>query len=166
VSTLPTYAQALDLPASFDQPVTGEFIDENGHMNIGDYFRLGSWAPWLRLAELGMDESYIPARGMSFFTVEHNIRYVGELLLGERFSVHAGFVGRTAKALHAVGIIADREHERVACVMEVMYVHISMTDRRATPIPDDLCATIDSETGADGREWLRDGDHALTLRRS
>lgn len=165
MSTLPTYAQVLDLPASFDQTVTDEFIDDNGHMNITDYFRLGSWAPWVRLGELGMQDDYISARGRSFFTVEHNIRYVAELRLGERFSVHAGFVGRTTKALHAVGIVADRERERIACVMEVMYVHISMGDRRAAPIPDDLAAAIDVEVAAGSGGWLETGDHALTLRR-
>ena len=41
VTTLPTYEQILKLPAQFDQTVPEEFIDENGHMNIGDYFRRG-----------------------------------------------------------------------------------------------------------------------------
>lgn len=163
--SLPTYAQVLTLPTVFDQVVTEDFIDENGHMNIGDYFRLGSWAPWRRMSELGTGEDYISRRGMSFFTVEHQIRYLAELRLGERFTVHSAFVGRTAKAVHAVGIVADREHERVACFMEVMYVHVSMSDRRAAPIPDDLGAALDADAAAYGGDWLAGSARGLTLRR-
>ena len=163
--SLPTYGQALTLPAVFDQAVTADFIDENGHMNIGDYFRLGSWAPWRRMVELGMGEDYIARRGLSFFTTEHQIRYLAELRLGERFSVHSAFVGRSAKAVHAVGIVVDREHERVACFMEVIYVHVSMTDRQAAPIPDDLGAALDADASAYGGDWLGRSARGLTLRR-
>lgn len=160
----PTYAQALTLPVVFDQVVTADFIDENGHMNISDYFRLGSWAPWRRLAELGMGEDYIGERGLSFFTVEHRIRYLAELRLGEPLTVHSAFVGRTDKAVHGVGIVLDREHERVACVLEVIYVHVSMTDRRSAPIPEDLGAALDADVAAYGGGWLRASARGLTLR--
>ncbi|MCY7395657.1 MAG: thioesterase family protein [Nocardioides sp.] len=166
MNALPTVEQALSLPAAFDQVVSEDFIDENGHMNITDYFRLATWAPWLRMVELGMGEDYIATRGMSFFTTEHQIRYLAELRLGERFSVHSGFAGRTAKALHAVGVVVDREHHRLACVLEVMYVHVSMAERRSTPIPDDLAAALDAEMAVHGVGWLPAAAHGLTLHRT
>lgn len=164
--TLPTLEQVLSLPAPFDQVVTEDFIDANGHMNITDYFRLGTWAPWRRLVELGMGADYIAERGMSLFTTEHHIRYLAELRLGQRFSVHTGFAGRTTKALHAVGFVVDREHERLACVLEVIYVHVSMTDRRSAPIPDDLGAAVDAEMAVHGAGWLPEAARGLTLRRT
>lgn len=163
VSTLPTFEQVLHLPAPFDQPVTEDYIDQNGHMNIGDYFRLGSWAPWRRMAALGMDEHYISQRQMSFFTVGHHISYLGELRLGERFSVHAGFVERTAKALHGVGIVLDREHERLSCMLEATYVHVSMQSRRATEIPDDIATNLDADIVE--HPWLGEVATGLRLRR-
>ncbi len=163
VSTLPTFEQVLRLPAPFDQNVTEDNIDQNGHMNIGDYFRLGSWAPWRRMVALGMDEDYIPQRQLSFFTVGHHISYVGELRLGDRFSVHAGFVERTAKALHGVGIVLDREHERLSCMLEATYVHVSMGNRRATEIPDDIAANLDADIAE--HPWLAEVATGLTLRR-
>lgn len=162
MSTPLPYADLVTLPHAFDQAVSEEFIDENGHMNISDYFRLGSWAPWLRLVDIGVGPDYIPERGQSFFTVENHIRYLAELRLGERFSVHAGFVGRTAKALHSVGVVLDRDRERVACLLEVMYVHVSMAERRSTPIPDDIAAGIDAEIASHG--WLSGGTWGLSLR--
>jgi acyl-CoA thioester hydrolase len=163
VTSLPTPGQVGSLPASFEQQVPEEFIDENGHMNINHYFDLGSWAPWKRLVELGMDDDYIPQRGLSFFTVENHIRYLGELRLGDPFSVHSGFVGRTAKALQAISFVLDRTHERVVCSVEVMYVHVSMQTRRAVEIPDDIAAVLDAEIAA--YPWVAEAAGGLSLRR-
>jgi acyl-CoA thioesterase FadM len=160
---LPTTAQVRTLPAAFEMAVPDDTIDENGHMNISAYFKYGSWAPWLRLGELGMGEDYIPRRRLSFFTVEHRIGYVGELRLGERFAVHTGLVARTAKALHSVSYVLDEEHDRLACAMEIVYVHVSMETRRAVDIPDDLTGPIDAEIAA--YPWLAEAATGLSLRR-
>ncbi|GAA5146841.1 hypothetical protein GCM10023340_18360 [Nocardioides marinquilinus] len=151
------------LPASYEMTVPEGYIDENGHMNIGRYFELGAWAPWKRLAELGVDASYLTERLLSFFTVEHHIRYLGELRLGEPFSVRPALVGRTAKAVHAVAFVLDEGRDAVACTMEVMYVHVSMQSRRSVPIPDDLAATLDAEIAASG--WAAEHADRLSLRR-
>ena len=163
VSSLPTPDQVRSLPAFFDQEVEDGFIDENGHMNITDYFRLGTWAPWLRLGELGMGELYIPERGFSFFTVEHHIRYLGELRHGQRFRVHAGFAGRTSKALHGISFVVDVARDVIACTLEEMYVHVSMETRRAVSIPEDVGAALDSEIAA--HPWVADVASGLSLRR-
>ena len=163
MSTSPTYERLVTLPVTLDQAVTEDFIDQNGHMNIGDYFRLGTWAPWLRLVEFGMDDDYIPVRGMSFFTVEHHITYLSELRLGERFSVHNGFAGRTGKALHALAAVLDREKERVACLLEVKHVHVSMQTRRATAIPDDIAARLDADIA--DHPWVAQAATGISLTR-
>lgn len=163
MSALPTAAQVRALPAFFDQTVPEAFIDTNGHMNITDYFRLGSWAPWQRLMDLGVDERYIPDRGLSFFTVEHHIRYLSELRLGERFSIGVGFAGRTGKALQAAAFVLDQERDQLSCVLEVMYVHVSMDSRRAVDIPGDVAQVLDTEI--DAHPWVADVATGLGLRR-
>ena len=163
IPMLPTTAQVRTLPAPFTMTVPEDTIDENGHMNISAYFKYGSWAPWLRLGELGMGDDYIGRRGMSCFTVEHRIAYLGELRLGERFAVHTGFAGRTAKAIHSVSYVVDEEHDRLACTMEIVHVHVSMETRRAVAIPDDLTGPIDADIAA--HPWVTEAATGLTLRR-
>lgn len=159
----PTADQVRSLPVFFDQAVVEENVDTNGHMNINDYFRLATWAPWQRLIDLGVDDSYIHGRGLSFFTVEHQIRYLGEMRLGERFSVHVGFAGRTDKAVHAVAYVLDRERDRLSCVLEVVFVHVSMDARRAVVIPEDIGTALDAEIAA--HPWVADAADRLSLRR-
>lgn len=161
--SLPSIDQVRSLPAFFEMTVPDDYIDENGHMNITKYFDIGAWAPWKRLGELGMQETYIEDRGLSFFTVEHHIRYLGELRLGEPLSVRPAFVGRTAKALHGVSYVLDETRGTIACAMEILYVHVSMETRRSAPIPDDVSSALDGEIAS--RAWAAEAATGLTLRR-
>ena len=163
MAQLPDIDQVRSLPAYFEQQVPDDYIDENGHMNITKYFELGAWAPWERVRELGVDEQYLAERLLSFFTVEHHIRYLGELRLGEPFSVRPAFVGRTDKALHGISFVVDEGRDKVACAMEIMYVHVSMESRRAVTVPDDVAAALDGEITQ--RAWAAEVASGLSLRR-
>lgn len=163
MASVPSIDQVRTLPASFDEAVAEDHVDENGHMNISVYFRLGSWAPWRRLRDLGMGDDYIPTRGLSFFTVGHHIDYTAELRLGEPFTVRSGFIERTGKALRSIAYVVDESRDRIACTMELTYVHVSMETRRAAPIPDDLAAALDAEIAA--YPWLADAGGGLSLRK-
>jgi acyl-CoA thioester hydrolase len=143
-AALPDFEVVAALPSYFDREVPEEYVDMNGHMNISHYFELGALGPWKRLTDLGMPEAYMTT-GSSFFTASHHISYLSELRQGERFAVHAAFVERTDKALHSVGLVVDHSHRRVACVMEVVHVHVSMETRRASSIPGWLADPIDAE---------------------
>jgi len=77
--------------------------------------------------------------------------------------VHAALAGRTDKAVHGVGLVLDRERDRLACAMEVVYVHVDMTERRAAPIPVDVAAALDAEVGA--HPWVAGLATGLSLRR-
>jgi len=142
--TLPTYDQVLELPATFDQVVESAFIDENGHMNINDYFRMTSWAMWKGTQAAGVDEAYMIERHMSLFTVEQHLRYYGELRLGERFTVHSRFLARSARVVHGMAFIVDREKSRLACTQEATYVHVSTDTRSTVDMPEHVAAALDA----------------------
>ena len=111
-----------------------------------------------------MAEDYIAARGHSFFVVEHRLRYLGELVPGQRFSVRVGLVGQTAKALHGAAFVLEEDADRVACTFEAVYVHVSMDSRRAAPVPEDLASAFAEEISTHA-SWLGAVAQGLTLRR-
>lgn len=166
MSTLPSYRQVVELAAQTHQVVPPEFIDENGHMNIGRYLQLGGQALWKRcLTDLGMDENYIPERGMSTFTAEHHIQYFAEVLEGQEVSVRVRLLERSDKAAHAIAFIVDETHERLACVVETALVHIDMTERRPTPFPDDIAGLLDVAIKNDALDWPAPVCGAMGVRR-
>lgn len=158
----PTYDEAMTLPLAHSQTVPEDFIDANGHMNIVHFFSLGSMGAWIRLQSV-MGTDYIERRGNSFFTVAHHIEYLSELRLGQRLEVRSGMVERNDKAARSLATVLDPEHERVACVLEVKVVHISMESRRASSIPDDIAAGIDADIAE--HPWLLAHATGLTLAR-
>jgi acyl-CoA thioester hydrolase len=167
VSTpLPTYDQVVELPAQISRSVPAEFIDENGHMNIGRYLLLGGEALWKRsLSDLGMNESYIPERGLSTFTAEHHLQYFSEMLEGTEVSVRVRLLERSDKVFHAVSLVVDETTQRLSCVVEATIVHIDMTTRRPTPFPDDIAALLDLALKADALDWAAPVCGAMGVRR-
>ena len=150
----PSYDEVDQLPRHLERTVPAEFIDENGHMNIGRYLELGGTALWLRCQqELGMPKEYIEERGLSTFTAEHHLTYHAELLEGATVSVRVRLVARSAKVLHAVCLIVDETRQRLACTMETTAVHVDMAERRPVDFPDDVVALIDAALAADDRPW-------------
>ncbi len=140
---LPSYEQVLELPGTAPRAVPPEFIDENGHMNIGRYLEVASHALWDVTTAIGLGQSYIDERGLSTFTAEHHLTYLGELLEGEEFSVHVRLLERSAKVMHSLTLLVDRRRERLAFTCEATLVHVNMSTRRPADIPDDITAGLD-----------------------
>lgn len=164
--SIPSYAQITELAAQIDQDVPPEFIDENGHMNIGRYLELGGDAIWRRCqTDLGMGIEHLTTRGLSTFTAEHHLTYLSEMLEGERVSVHVRLIDRSDKTLHLVSLIVNQTQQRIACVVEAMLVHIDMGPRRPTPFPDDVAELIDAELKADNLAWPAPLSGSMGVRR-
>jgi acyl-CoA thioester hydrolase len=163
---VPTYEQVDEVPRHLERVVPADYIDENGHMNIGRYLELGGTALWLRCQrELGMPEDYIEQRGLSTFTAEHHLTYHAEMLEGHDVSVRVRLVARSAKVLHAVCLVVDETNRRLACTMETTVVHMDMTQRRPADFPDDVAALIDAALVADERSWPAPLCGAMGVRR-
>lgn len=142
-TALPTYDQISQLPIARSGEVESSYIDENGHMNIAHYFELTTSSLWADTRDAGVDPAYIHTREMSLFTVEQHIRYLGEMRLGDRLTVHNRFIARTGKALHAMSFLVDQDKSRLACTMEVTWVHVDMQTRRAVDFPEDVAGPLD-----------------------
>ncbi len=160
----PTVAEVLALHTAGETTVPEDHVDENGHLTTGHHFSAASGVVWDLVQERVTGRDYIGRRGMSLFTVEHRLTYLAELRLAERYSVHSALAGRTAKAVHGLALVLDRERDRVACRMEIVYVHVDMDTRRSVPMPDDVAARADAEIAR--HPWAAAAATGLTLRRS
>ncbi len=166
MNSLPTYDEITQLPALFDQVVPEEFIDDNGHMNIGDYFRLCSHAVWKATIAAGLGETYIDEHQQSMFTVEQHMRYYGELRLGQRFSIHVRLLERSARVLHTMSFVVDQEKQALACTQEATLVHVSMESRASIDLPPAIGEALDLQIDAgDALGWDAPVCGAMGLRK-
>ena len=146
--------QLAQIPPTFDRVVQPDDLDLNGHMNV-----VGFFTPLVRtardeLAKAGVSQQYVAERRLGTFAAEHHLRYLGELRLGERLTTRARFLERTDKAVHLQCYLTNESTGRLACVLEVVVVHIDQETRRPTSIPDDVAAALDARIAfSDSLDW-------------
>jgi acyl-CoA thioester hydrolase len=166
VTTIPTYEQVAALPEIHQHVVGPEHLDENQHMNIGHYFAFGGSALWARhQRDLGMPDSYITERGLTTFTAEQHLRYLGESVEGDRIGVSTVVVDRSARALHAAALVVNHTRRELSCVMEGTTVHVDFATRRPVPFPDDVAALLDAAIDGDRPDWPLPLSGGLGIRR-
>lgn len=139
----PSLEDVLMLPAALKTTVSPDFIDVNGHMNVRHYLELNVNGTLALVERVGIDDAYRAERRMGAFTVEHHLRYLSELHLGEEVTVHPTVLARSGKAVHMMSYLVDATHGRLANTLELVLVHVDMDTRRPVPMPDDVAAGID-----------------------
>ena len=150
VVTSPDAAQVADvvrIPAELDAVVTDDLVDGNGHMSLPHYVTMGTRALWVRKKSVGLAEVW--DQGLSFFVTEQHTRYSGELLVGDRFTVHPRFLARSPRAVHAATYIVDVNRQKLACSIESVSVFVSRETRRSVDIPPSLAESLDAAISND-----------------
>ena len=118
-----------------EKKVTEEMCDLNGHMNVTFYTKIFEEGSYDLFNKLGMGFDYIES-GFSTFTLEQNLRYVKENLLGDKISTHYRIVNVNRKLIHHVGILLNNDNE-LSAIEEILLIHIDMEKRKSCPMPDE-----------------------------
>jgi acyl-CoA thioester hydrolase len=139
----PTYDDIAPLPAHARQPVPAAFEDLNGHLNIRHYLGITSEGLDQALEDVGIRGDWRNT-GRAVFSAEHHLTYFHELLTGTEVSVRVRLVGRSERAIHALAYLVDEKNQRVAYVMEEIFLSIDMTTRRTTPWNDEIAGLVDA----------------------
>lgn len=119
-----------------------EWIDFNGHMNVGYYvvaFDLGSIA-FLNAVGMGLD--YPKKRGGSTFGLEMHVTYDREIHLDAPFVIHTRVLDCDAKRIHMYHEMRHGADGWLAATNEIITMHIDMSTRRSAPFPDDIMETL------------------------
>ncbi|QBX55961.1 thioesterase [Nocardioides seonyuensis] len=139
----PSTDQVRAIPHTHDGRVAPQFIDANGHMNVRHYLDAGAMSADRALRDIGVDDEYRERRRLGVFTVEHHIRYLGEMHEGDLFTAHPLVLERSDKAAHFLSFILNQTGDWLAATLEIVTVHVSLDTRRPTPYPDDIAAGFD-----------------------
>ena len=133
---LPVVTSVLDAPmVTVDRVIPSDWTDYNGHMNESRFGQVFSDAADAVMAAVGMDASYLEE--MSCFTVDIRIRFLNELMAGERINVTSRVVDATGKKLRLSHSIR-RADGTLAATGEQLLLHIDMAKRRASEPPDSM----------------------------
>jgi acyl-CoA thioester hydrolase len=142
IEQLPTVEQVRRLPCFYRAEITRDHLDAMGHMNIRWYLAFYDEAAWAFFATFGMDEHYFRERRGGGFALQHHLRYLAEVRLGECVAVHGRLLSYSAKRIHFMGFMINETQGRLASTLEALGAHADMNTRRLSPFPPDLAENL------------------------
>lgn len=130
------------LPITAPMAVRPEMIDYNGHVNVAFYVKLFDEGLDELFARIGLSESYVRERQMSFFALEAHVRYLREVHLADPVQVRVQILDVDAKRVHYWMELIHAEERWLSATMESISLHMDMTTRRSAPFPDDILGRL------------------------
>src|SRR5262245_17349976 len=119
-----------------------EFIDANGHMNVGYYTLLFDRALDLPWARLRIYSQQILASGYSTFALQSHLHYKRELRLGDALDFDILLLDYDAKRVHYLMRMLHRQERWVAATCEQLSICMNMNTRRSTAWPAAALADV------------------------
>jgi acyl-CoA thioester hydrolase len=145
----PTFDQVRALPCAHEQVVPAHFADANGHMNIVRYMELHNEAAWKHMSQFGLGEEHALEGTAGSFEVEHHLRYLREVHVGDLVAVHFRTLGRSDKAFHVMQFLLNVTRRELANTLESVSLSVDMGNRRTAPFPPDVAARLDAQLMVD-----------------
>ena len=127
----------MRLQAPFDEyrdVVRPEWIDENGHLNMGFYVVVFDFATDAWLDSIGIDSEHKRDRNVTTFTLEAHVNYLREVREGDPLRFTTQLLGFDEKRIHYVHCMHHQREGFVAATNELMSLHVSALTRRAAPM--------------------------------
>ena len=118
------------------EAVRPEWIDYNGHMNVGFYVLAFDHATDAWLDSLDLGSQYRKTANASTFVVEAHVTYQNEVGQGAGIGFTCQLLGYDAKRLHLFLRMLKSDDGSLVATSELMLLHVDMKTRRTAPIPD------------------------------
>lgn len=141
--TFPTTAEIRELPVLAKETIPPKWEDLNGHVNVRFYLALYEMSGWPLMEALGIDRSYFEKRQLGIFDLEHHIRYVNELHVGDVVTVHGRIIARNAKRMHGIVFIVNDDRDALAATLEYVASNANLLERRTAEFPEDVANRLD-----------------------
>ena len=136
---------ADEIDAPFDRyraVVRPEWIDENGHMNMGYYVVVFDKATDEWLDYIGLDLAFKEANDVTTFSVESHVTYQREIGEGDPLRFTTQLFGFDAKRIHYAHEMYHAEDGFLASTNELMSFHVSNETRRSAPMAPEIQARL------------------------
>lgn len=143
--------------------VQQDWIDYNGHMNVGYYHVVFDIAAEPFFHYLGLTPEFRKANGGSTFALESHLNFLREVKAGDMLRFEARLVDYDAKRIHFYQEMFHADQGYCAASYESVSSYVSMETRRTAPMPQvlqDRLAAVKAAHAVLPRPWQL--GHAIT----
>jgi acyl-CoA thioester hydrolase len=131
--------------APFDRyrdAVRPDWIDHNGHMNMGYYLVVFDFATDAFFAHCGLDQAHRRAARITTFCLEAHVTYHREVRVGDPLRFVTYLLGHDAKRLHYIHEMRHAGDGWLAATNELMSLHVSQETRRGAAMAPQVLARL------------------------
>ena len=131
--------------APFDEHrevVRPEWIDDNGHFNMGYYVVAFDRATDTWLDHIGLSAGERERSGVTTFTLESHVNYLRELREAAPLRFTTRLLAYDQKRIHYIHEMFHATDGFLAATNELMSLHVSLATRRAAPMSADVLARL------------------------
>jgi acyl-CoA thioester hydrolase len=137
---------AQEIPSPFDRYrdiARREWIDENGHMNMGYYVVVFDYATDAWLDFIGLDKRYKTAQHVTTFSLESHVTYRREVREGDSLRFTTQLLDFDPKRIHYFHQMYNERDGELAATNELMSLHVSQKTRRAAPMAPEILSRLE-----------------------
>jgi acyl-CoA thioester hydrolase len=134
-----------DLAAPLDayrDVVRPEWIDHNGHMNMGYYLVVFDFATDEFFRWVGLDADHRRRHAITTFCLEAHVTYHREVRSGDPLRFTTVLLGHDAKRLHYIHAMYHAREGYLASTNELMSLHVDLRTRRGAPMAEEITARL------------------------
>lgn len=137
MTTTHDIAAAIDAIDYSSLEIRPEYIDANGHLNVGYYgviFDKASDLPWKEIGTFGRKES----EGLSVFVLQSQLTFQREMMVGDPMTFSFHFVDHDDKVAHYMMTMKHGTGGWTAATCEQILLCVDLRIRRGRTWPDDI----------------------------
>lgn len=145
--SFPYVLPPLDMDAPLDRhrgEVRPEWIDANGHMNVGYYLVAFDLATDTFCDQLGIGWSYVEHKLGMVFILEAHATYDREVKCGDKLRITTQILDYDEKRLHFFHAMYHGGAGWLASTNELLMMHIDYATRRAAPWREETLRRIEA----------------------
>jgi acyl-CoA thioester hydrolase len=132
---------AENIPSPFDghrDAVRSQWIDANGHMNMGYYVVVFDYATDAWLDYIGLDARHKASHQVTTFTLESHVTYRRELREGDELRFTTQLLDFDEKRIHYFHQMYHAREGYLAATNELMSLHVAQQTRRSAPMAPEI----------------------------
>ena len=122
--------------------VRAEWIDANGHLNMGYYVVAFDLATDTWLDHIGLTPAERERSGATTFTLESHVNYLREVKEADPLRFTTRLIAFDAKRIHYFHEMHHATEGYLAATNELMSLHVNLETRRAAPMAEDVLARL------------------------
>jgi acyl-CoA thioester hydrolase len=127
---------------AYRDAVRREWIDHNGHMNMGFYLVVFDFATdeFMRWVGLGMDHRRM--HRVTTFCLEAHVTYHREVRENDPLRFTTQLLGHDGKRMHYIHAMYHATEGYLAATNELMSLHVALETRRGAPMAAEVLARL------------------------